>query len=79
MVYLQLKRAVVVVLVVIHLEEDKAAVIHSVDSHKHQAAVEEEQVTHTQATPPSSSLNLHDHRINVKEVMGRPHSKEVEG
>ena len=78
MVYLQLKRVVVVVLVVIHLEEDKEAVIHLVDLNLHQmAAAEEDQGIHIQVIRQSSSLNLHDHRINVKEVMARLRLKEV--
>ena len=67
---------VVVVLVVIRLE-DKAVAIHSVDLHLHQVAAAAVQGILIQETPLSSSLNLHDHRINVSVVMVRLHLKEV--
>jgi len=79
MVYLQLKivavLVVAVLLVAIRLE-DKVVAIPLADSSRHQAAVAAEQGIHIQETPPSSSLNLHDHRINVSVVMVRLHSKD---
>ena len=79
MVYLRLKRVIppVVVLVAIHLE-DKAAAIHSVDSHQHQmVAAVAEQVILTPETLLNSLLNSLDPKTNVKEVMGRPRLKVV--